>query len=87
MITASHNPPCDNGVKIIDFNGHMLPQSCEPDLDALINSRVVFYTKLDGEGGHLFLGSDTRESGERLLQCARQGAAAAGVDHHTFRNF
>ncbi|KAF0989812.1 hypothetical protein HZS_1122 [Henneguya salminicola] len=29
MITASHNPEKDNGVKIIDSNGHMLCQEWE----------------------------------------------------------
>ncbi len=29
MITASHNPECDNGVKLIDPYGEMLDQAWE----------------------------------------------------------
>lgn len=30
MITASHNPSCDNGIKLIDPDGGMLKASWEP---------------------------------------------------------
>lgn len=30
MITASHNPPCDNGMKFVDPNGDMLSKDWEP---------------------------------------------------------
>ena len=28
-VTASHNPPCDNGVKLVDPSGHMLAAEWE----------------------------------------------------------
>ena len=34
-VTASHNPPRDNGVKLIDPSGHVLSQEWEPAADAL----------------------------------------------------
>lgn len=37
MITASHNPIQDNGVKLIDPNGYMVPTECEQELDKLVN--------------------------------------------------
>ena len=38
MVTASHNPECDNGVKIVDFDGGMLSQSWEPYAEDLVNA-------------------------------------------------
>lgn len=37
MITASHNPPQDNGVKIVEPNGDMLLPSWEPHITHLVN--------------------------------------------------
>ena len=38
MITASHNPEPDNGVKLIDVDGGMLSQSWEPYAEQLVNA-------------------------------------------------
>ncbi|VDN12130.1 unnamed protein product [Dibothriocephalus latus] len=32
MVTASHNPPSDNGLKVIDSDGGMLPPEAETGL-------------------------------------------------------
>lgn len=39
MITASHNPKDDNGVKIIEHNGDILPMSWEPIAEEIVNSK------------------------------------------------
>lgn len=39
MITASHNPVGDNGVKIADPSGGMMTQTWEPFADALVGSQ------------------------------------------------
>ena len=39
MITASHNPECDNGVKLVDPMGEMLAQSWEGLATMLANAR------------------------------------------------
>ena len=41
MITASHNPECDNGIKIVDHDGGMLEQSWEPFAESLANSKTL----------------------------------------------
>lgn len=46
MITASHNPPNDNGVKIIERDGSMLVQSWEPLAEHIVNSEDLLSTLL-----------------------------------------
>ena len=43
MITASHNPECDNGVKLVDPMGEMLAQSWEGLATMLANARYNFF--------------------------------------------
>ena len=43
MITASHNPECDNGVKLVDPMGEMLAQSWEGLATMLANARYIFF--------------------------------------------
>ncbi len=38
MITASHNPACDNGIKIFDKNGYKLPDVKEAEIEKLMFS-------------------------------------------------
>jgi phosphoacetylglucosamine mutase len=41
MVTASHNAAPDNGLKIINLDGGMLPLECEPHATALANATSV----------------------------------------------
>lgn len=41
MITASHNGPQDNGVKIVEKDGSMLSQEWEEWAEILINSQDI----------------------------------------------
>ena len=43
MITASHNPECDNGVKLVDPMGEMLAQSWEGLATMLANARYNLF--------------------------------------------
>ena len=43
MITASHNPECDNGVKLVDPMGEMLAQSWEAHATRLANARSELF--------------------------------------------
>ncbi|KAK3159737.1 hypothetical protein QOZ80_1BG0050430 [Eleusine coracana subsp. coracana] len=92
VITASHNPVRDNGVKIADPDGGMMDQRWEPFADALANAPdpdallqlVLQFAKdeeipLGGGGQHMaqvLLGRDTRPTGEYLLDAALQGINA-----------
>lgn len=98
MITASHNPPLDNGVKVIDWTGGMLPMECEAELDSLINSdlkndevQVSFCQNGKAENsnnrrnlGHVVIGTDTRSSSPELMLQALKGLEKAEVSSHVF---
>ncbi|CAM0905615.1 unnamed protein product [Alopecurus aequalis] len=90
VITASHNPVDDNGVKIVDADGGMMSQAWEPFSDALANAPtpdallqlVLQFAKDEGitlgEGhsAQVLLARDTRPTGEYLLDVAAKGINA-----------
>ncbi|KAJ4882571.1 Phosphoacetylglucosamine mutase [Raphanus sativus] len=88
MITASHNRVSDNGVKLSDPSGGMLSQGWEPFADQIANASSPrelvslireFVEKEEipmGGGGEVWLGRDTRPSGERLLRAAEIGVGS-----------
>jgi len=90
MVTASHNPIGDNGVKIIDGNGEMLTSSWECHANALANATetdevvevldsIIASEKIDMDRtGNIFLGKDTRPSSENLSELVREGALLIG---------
>ncbi|CAR28291.1 ZYRO0F00506p [Zygosaccharomyces rouxii] len=41
MVTASHNPPVDNGVKVVEPDGSMMPESWEPLATELANTLAI----------------------------------------------
>ncbi|KAL5198990.1 hypothetical protein ABZP36_002502 [Zizania latifolia] len=87
VITASHNPVRDNGVKIVDEDGGMMSQDWETFADALANApnpdallQIVLKFAKDegiklGEGhsAQVLLARDTRPTGQYLLDAAVKG--------------
>lgn len=87
MITASHNKVSDNGIKVSDPSGGMLSQEWEPFADQIANasspqelvSSIRDFVekeeiKIGGDkGAEVWLGRDTRPSGESLLRAAEIG--------------
>ncbi|TMW57920.1 hypothetical protein Poli38472_013394 [Pythium oligandrum] len=89
MITASHNPAADNGLKLVDSKGEMLKQSWEKYATQLANApsdkvvevldSIVAAEKIDlDHAGNVFIAKDTRPSSEHLAELVREGALVIG---------
>ncbi|KAK7108953.1 phosphoacetylglucosamine mutase-like isoform X2 [Littorina saxatilis] len=89
MITASHNPEEDNGVKLIDTFGEMMPpvwekyatelaNTTDPGIPASLKS-IIDAEKIDTSvPGNVFVAKDTRASSPSLAQAVQDGVAAIG---------
>ena len=86
MVTASHNPEPDNGIKLVDSDGGMLAQSWEAYATAVANApeaelsaelaKVVAAEGIgDSTKGLVLLGQDTRSHSARLSSLALEGVA------------
>lgn len=96
MITASHNPPEDNGVKLVDPMGEMLEASWETYATTLANAASdealgeVYETlskdlNIDlGSPARAVFARDTRASGPHLVTALLEGFNATGVQHSDY---
>ncbi|KAF2153766.1 N-acetylglucosamine-phosphate mutase-like protein [Myriangium duriaei CBS 260.36] len=97
MITASHNPPQDNGVKLVDPFGDMLESSWEQyatqlanamtddDLDAVFNKIATEHKINLSAPAKVIYARDTRASGSRLVECLVDALKATNVEHTDFK--
>ncbi|BFZ53796.1 Phosphoacetylglucosamine Mutase [Savitreella phatthalungensis] len=97
MITASHNPAEDNGVKIVDPQGDMMEQSWEAYATALANAQdddavihalqhVVERHKIDIEAveANVIYAVDTRPSSKSLAVALKDGLNALDASSKDF---
>lgn len=84
MITASHNPVQDNGIKLVDSNGEMVGEEDEERIAWLANATdeevLNWVGQQTREKSRVIFGRDTRPSGERLLSVMKEALEALGVD-------
>ncbi|XP_067900820.1 phosphoacetylglucosamine mutase isoform X2 [Heterodontus francisci] len=95
MVTASHNPEEDNGVKLVDPLGEMLAPAWEAYATQLANAeeqdlKSVLTNILDKESVNLqemarvVLGRDTRPSSLKLSQAVVDGVCASGGSYQHY---
>ncbi|XP_070541007.1 phosphoacetylglucosamine mutase-like isoform X2 [Ptychodera flava] len=95
MITASHNPECDNGVKLIDPMGEMLQVSWEKYVSDIVNVRddeisdalqkIIDEEKIDtSQAAYIITGRDTRPSSCSLSQSLIDGVVAMGAEYKDY---
>ncbi|KAJ7596988.1 phosphoacetylglucosamine mutase [Mycena floridula] len=92
MVTASHNPEPDNGVKLVDPRGEMLEASWETHATTLSNAAstqdfiqalqiFVQTTNIDlSQPARVVYARDTRPSGQALVSALEDGLSAMGAE-------
>ncbi|TFK77143.1 phosphoacetylglucosamine mutase [Pluteus cervinus] len=92
MVTASHNPEPDNGVKLVDPRGEMLEAAWEAHATTLSNAdtteelleviaNIIQVAKIDiSKPARVVYARDTRPSGEALVASLEDGLRAVGAE-------
>ncbi|NWR67912.1 AGM1 mutase, partial [Bucorvus abyssinicus] len=95
MVTASHNPEEDNGVKLVDPLGEMLHPAWEGYATQLANAEEQELQKIITEicqkaavnqdkDASVVIGRDTRPSSEKLSQSVIDGISVLGGQYHDY---
>ena len=66
MITASHNPPPDNGIKVFQYSGMEYTEKMEEELERIMEVKSKFHASWDQVGRLI----DARELGEDYVEKA-----------------
>lgn len=83
MVTASHNPACDNGLKLVEPDGSMLDIQWERVATPFVNAmtdplKCLQHLVHIEQDGLVVIGWDTRDSAAELVNLVKGGVEAAG---------
>ncbi|KAI5168132.1 phosphoacetylglucosamine mutase [Nematocida sp. AWRm78] len=85
VLTASHNPSSDNGIKYVDYNGNMVNSECEELSNKIVNGTDAIITeelsKIKGAKSTVVIAQDTRESGREMIDLCLKASDALGSTH------
>ncbi|WP_099974502.1 phosphoglucosamine mutase [Lactobacillus terrae] len=70
MISASHNPAADNGIKFFGSDGYKLPDEVEDEIEVLLDAPEDLLPRPSAEG--LGISSDYPEGSQKYLQFLKQ---------------
>ncbi|XP_069091711.1 phosphoacetylglucosamine mutase isoform X1 [Pleurodeles waltl] len=95
MVTASHNPEEDNGVKLVDPMGEMLAPAWEEYATSLANAEeleissvladIVQKESVDvNQNAFVAIGRDTRHSSEKLAHAVVDGVTSLGAQYQDY---
>ena len=73
MITASHNPYYDNGVKIINSKGEMINDIEEKTIEKFVNSDESYIEDKNMKLPEIYIGFDTRETSPEICNLIIKG--------------
>lgn len=80
MITASHNPHQDNGVKIINSKGEMINVDDEKIITDYINDNNSYAFEKNMKIPEVFIGFDTRKSSPKIFDLIKSGIEEVNVN-------
>ena len=89
MVTASHNHIRDNGLKMVDFNGEMIPIVWEKKAEELANAldlraELEKIWPKDKKNGKVLIGADNRPSSQELVDCIKLAINSAECEFHDY---
>ena len=90
MVTASHNHIRDNGLKMVDFNGEMMPIAWEKVAEDLVNASDLraelekLWPKDRKITGKVLIGADNRPSSRELVDCIKLAISSAECEFHDY---
>ncbi|KAA9396686.1 phosphoglucosamine mutase [Haloarcula sp. CBA1130] len=79
IITASHNPPQDNGLKLWTLSGQAFSPEQQTEIEARIETEAYELADWTGQGGYESWDNATEHHTDALVATGRQDAAGADV--------